>query len=160
MRAALLCAAVLVAGFIWVSGQFLPPMVASHFGPGGTANVYMPRLVYILFMGGISLVLPVVLGLSAGLVLSVPGVRINLPHREYWLAPERRPAAVAYLRRHLQAMGLFLAVFLGCVHALLVYANFLHPPALNMTLFFACIAGFLISFVVWTGLLLRHFRLP
>src|SRR5271156_6894280 len=101
MRIALLLLALCAGTYVWVSGAALPDMVASHFGPSGTANGFMARASYVHFMLVLIVALPLSLGLLPGLLVGLPGVRINLPNRDYWLAPSRRAATIAALQLQL-----------------------------------------------------------
>jgi hypothetical protein len=87
------CAAV----FVWVTGLTLPNLVASHFGAEGAANGFMPRSFYIGFMLVVIIGLPALLVVVTWFALGSSSARINLPNRDYWLAPERRTETLATL---------------------------------------------------------------
>lgn len=56
---------------------------------------------------------------------------INLPHRDYWLAPERRNATLARLGEHLSALGLLVLALLDGLyvqHVLQAQAQWPQPP--------------------------------
>ncbi|WP_295392244.1 DUF1648 domain-containing protein [uncultured Thiodictyon sp.] len=146
------------AAFVWFTSLGLPPRVASHFGAAGLANGFMPRDFYVRFMLGFVVVLPSVLVLLPAAGLRHPRARINLPNRDYWLAPARRTATVVALRAHMAYVGCLLAIFLCYVHWLVVRANALAPPHLSMPWFFGGLAAFAIATVAWALLLIRHFR--
>ena len=158
----LLFLAVLAAAglFVMQTGAKLPEMVASHFGPSGAANGFMSRSFYLWFMVGFVVLLPLALNLLIGHVLKLPSTRINIPHREYWLTPERRGATVVRLRRHMQFFGGLLAVFLCYVHWQVVQANTRTPAALDNTRFSMGLATFMASLIVWIVILRRDFRPP
>ena len=68
----------------------LPVTIASHFNASGQANDWMSKssfyifeVILLLFFLAIGLFLP-------RLLFSLPDSMINLPNKEYWLAPERR----------------------------------------------------------------------
>ena len=68
----------------------LPATIASHFNASGQANDWMSKssfyifeVILLLFFLAIGLFLP-------RLLFSLPDSMINLPNKEYWLAPERR----------------------------------------------------------------------
>lgn len=148
-----------VAGFTLLTGQGMPAVVASHFDAGGTANGFMPRPVYLVVMLAVTL-LPAFMVLVTSAALGKPGARINLPHRDYHLAPERREETLAALRAGLRRFGVLLLCFLGYAHWLVVLANRRQPPQLSGTWFMAGLAIFLLSTMVWLVLLMRRFRLP
>jgi len=76
----------------------LPARVASHFGPSGAPNGWMPRELFV----GIYVFVVVLLGaMMLGTAYTLPRTpdnRVNLPHKEYWLAPERRAETYAWLQ--------------------------------------------------------------
>jgi len=78
--------------FVIRTGGTMPDVVATHFGPSGEANGYMPRTNYVRFMLVFVVLLPLALNLLTGRVLRLPNTRINIPHREYWLGPAPRAA--------------------------------------------------------------------
>jgi hypothetical protein len=83
----------------------MPPIVASHFVASGAPNAWMPRG---FFVGGYAFVVAfMVVSLSASIygVKRLPIGRINLPHKEYWLAPERRDASLEALEAYLLWFG-------------------------------------------------------
>jgi hypothetical protein len=152
---ALLIAA--AALFVWHTSRDLPPIVASHFGPGGAANGFMTRQFYLCFMLGFVVLLPAVLLLALARALRAPGARLNLPNAEYWLAEGRRAAA---LLGYMRVFGALLVLFLCYVHWLVVRANALSPPVLDGARLGVALSLFLIALVSWIVLLRRAFRRP
>ena len=106
------------------------------------------------------MLLPLGLSLLVSRVLRLPDTRINIPHREYWLAPERRSESVGRLRRHMRLFGVMLAAFLCYVHWRVVQANKLTPPALDNTKFAYGLAIFMVALTAWIVVLRRSFRPP
>jgi uncharacterized membrane protein len=148
------------AAFVISTGGTLPDMVATHFGPSGEVNGSLPRSYYVRFMVIFAVVLPLGLNLLVSRVLKLPNTRINIPHREYWLAPERRAETVERLRSHMRFFGVMLAAFLCYVHWRVVLANRLSPPALDNVKFAYGLATFMSALVVWIVALRRAFRPP
>ena len=150
----------LAALFVVRTGGTLPDVVATHFGPSGAANGFMPRPLYVRFMLIFVVLLPLALNFLIGRVLKLPNTRINIPHREYWLAPERRADTVERLRRHMNFFGVLLAAFLCYVHWQVVQANTHSPPVLDNGRFSTGLAAFMVALVVWIVVLRRNFRPP
>ena len=146
--------------FVVRTGGTLPDVVATHFGPSGAAIGFMPRTLYVRFMLIFVVLLPLALTFLVSRVLRLPSTRINIPHREYWLAPERRADTVGLLQRHMRFFGVLLAVFLCYVHWQVVQANRLSPPALDNTRFAYGLAFFMVAFISWIVVLRRNFRPP
>ena len=105
------------AGFIVLSGQLLPPIVASHFAAGGNANGFMPRNAYLGLMLFVAVGVPFLLALINSSLRFIPPHLVNLPNRDYWLAPERTEQTFAVLFKH----GIFLSVLL------VAFLSFVHP---------------------------------
>jgi Protein of unknown function (DUF1648) len=162
IRAPLLVLLVLVglgaASFVWAAGE-LPAHVASHFDGQGKANGWMNRDSYLKSMAAIGLAVPLLM-VGTGLMIGVlPSGIINLPHRDYWLSPERRGETSRYLARHMawlacMVLGLFLAV-----HYLVVEGNRATPPHLS-NIVWILLAVFLGFVTVWICVLAVHFSRP
>lgn len=132
--------------FVWASSQSLPAVVASHFGPSGEANGLMPREAYVWFMVVLVAVVPVLMVYLPNRLMTGTGGRINLPNRDYWLAPERRQQSIAYLCNVSFRFGYLLVAFLGYVHWLVVRSNAVTPPAMGI----GWIVGGLVVFIAAT----------
>jgi uncharacterized membrane protein len=146
--------------FVIRSAGTMPDVIATHFGPSGEANGFMSRTFYVRFMLVFVVLLPLALNFLINRVLSLPNTRINIPHREYWLAPERRGDTVERLQRHMKFFGVLLAAFLSYVHWQVVQANTRSPPALDNLRFSTGLATFMAALVTWIVILRRDFRPP
>jgi uncharacterized membrane protein len=75
----------------------LPDTVASHFGMGGQPDDWSSKAtilaVYLVLVAVLALMF---LGFSFGLA-HLPVSLLNVPHKEYWLSPERRQETYAFL---------------------------------------------------------------
>lgn len=144
--------------FVFVTGSSLPPVVASHFTAGGAANGFMPRGTYMRLTIALLVGLPLWIAFLSSVTNILPVRVINLPNREYWLAPKRRADTLSYLRKQGTRFGIILAIFLCFVHWLVAQANANNPPLFPETLLFIGMAAFLVSLVTWIGGLIAHFR--
>ena len=145
--------------FIGVTGLGLPELVSSHFDAAGAPNGHMPRGVYLGIMIGLLIVVPTLLVFTTWGSLARPDARINLPNRDYWLAPARRAETIAALRRHVLGFGVLLILMECWAHWLVVRANRADPVHLASAPF---VAGLIVFFaLVGIGLLLlvRRFGL-
>src|SRR5690349_13033715 len=75
----------------------LPERVASHFNLGGLPDGYQSKHVFVWTSVLLELVLLTLLLLLPALIARVPVRSVNLPHKEYWFAPERRAETEARL---------------------------------------------------------------
>ncbi|HEX7111345.1 MAG TPA: hypothetical protein VF216_02795 [Mizugakiibacter sp.] len=149
------------AGFVWFTGQSMPAVVASHFGASGRADAFVPREGYLRFMTALVLLLPVLVVYLPNWLLARVGFAVNLPNRQYWMAPERRGDTLAYLRGNSFRLGYLLVGLLAYVHWLVVRANAAVPPVLDAR----WLVGGLVVFVVGAGacvlaLVRRFVRVP
>lgn len=149
---------VLCIAFVLLTGNSLPPIVASHFVAGGAANGFMPRGTYLRFFTALLVGLPLLVTLVSNLTSLLPTRFINLPNGEYWLAPERQADTLSYLRNQGIRFGVILTVFLCFVHWLVVQANTHSPPLFPESLFSIGIAAFLVGLFIWLGGFIVHFR--
>lgn len=150
--------ALAAAAFVWLTSRRLPAIVASHFDLHGAADGFMARTTYAAFMLAFAAGLPLLVALLPNLLFRSAHVRLNLPHREYWLAPERRPETVTFLCRHNARFAFLLTLFLCYVHWLVVRANAAAPPRLSSPLLVAGLILFGVTGLVWFGVLLARFQ--
>jgi uncharacterized membrane protein len=145
------------AGYVWITAGQLPERVATHFGANGQANGWMTRGGHVQFTLLMGAALPAfVMGLFA-LMSRFPGQALNVSHKEYWLAPERRAETLDFIQRQgIRFAGLFIA-FLAAIHWSILAAN-RHTPAVLPGSHVAWIAGgFLVAAVVWVLVFVTHF---
>jgi serine/threonine-protein kinase len=80
----------------------LPDRMASHFDFYGRPDGWQPKEAFFLVMA----VVVVMTGLTGFLVpvvlAAAPTEFINVPRRDYWLAPGRREETFRFLRTHLE----------------------------------------------------------
>lgn len=153
----------LVAAFVFdvlLTAQTLPPRVATHFDGAGHANGWMSRAGHLRFMLCFGVGLPLFL---AGLFYAIrimPTGLVNMPHRDYWLAPERR----ADTNNRLFAHGLWLAclmlLFFAAVHHQIIGANRTPTPRLSSEGTIVLLGAFLAGLLVWIVRLYRLFPKP
>jgi hypothetical protein len=143
--------------FVWMSSGDLPPVVATHFGPGGYANGLMDRGSYRVFILITVVAIPSLVGFSGYLVRMLPNGLINIPNKQYWLAPQRRAKTletIAYMNVYL---GILLAAFLCFVHCLVVQANSVQPARLPEIQLFTGLVVFSVAIASWLFTAFRRF---
>ena len=155
----------LEAGFlvyVWQSADHLPARVASHFTAAGTANGWMPQEQYVRFITGFGVLFPLLWAVGLpGLLRVSPPEWWNLPHREHWLSPERRPETQAFLAGHLRWFACLAVLFAAGVHASVTAANTFTPPHLSGPSIRGVAGAFLVAGLGWTFVLWRRFaRVP
>lgn len=150
----------LASGYVFSSSGALPALVASHFDAAGNANGYMSRDSYEVFTLVLLVALPGALVGSTYLMFRAEPGHLRLPNAEYWLAPERAQATVAFVAAHTVRLAIFLTLFIGYVHGLVVAANRAQPAHLSASAMALGLAVFLAGMVLWIGLFLHQFRQP
>lgn len=157
----LLYGLLLVAGlFIWRSAELLmPPQIASHFGPSGVANAFMPRDGYVHFMLLIGVIVPGALAEVIGLAGQIGG-SLKIPNKNYWMAPERRDQSLAWMSAHARWFACLLSGFICYVHWLVIAANRTQPPVLAPEKIIPALVVFVLSTLAWGLSLQLRFRRP
>lgn len=159
-RGLLLLLGFLYLGFIgYVVGSFdqLPERVATHFDAHGQPNGWMSRTGCVAFSLILGVVFPLTAVAVSWVVGRLPDQRLNLPHRDYWLSPERRDATHTYLQRHALGFACIGVGFVAGIHALIVQANRPGTTGLSLPWMLAVIGGFLVAIGVWGCTLIRRF---
>lgn len=156
MQRAFLLVLAVAGAFVWLTSGDLPPVVASHFGPGGAANGFIGKGTYTAFMLAIVVAVPALIGFSGLLVRVIPSQLINLPNRQYWLAPERRAATLESLSSMSLAFAIPLVIFLCFVHWLVVQANAVQPARLPEGPLFVGLGMLGVTTVTWRVVLFRR----
>lgn len=137
----------------------LPERMASHFGPSGRPDGFMPRDGFFIFYA-------LVIGLVVALFLAMPAVLkwiprelVNIPHREYWLTDERYPEALELLGRHMAWFAVALTLFGAAVLQLVLRSNLTYQP-LDERAMWVLMGGFFAYLIFWLAWLYRSFRPP
>jgi hypothetical protein len=137
-----------------LTADLLPDRVASHFGWSGGANAFAARGTYLAVVVAAGVLAPALLAVSVRLF---PGA-LNVPHRDHWLAPERREATLAYLTAHAAWLAALLSTFVLAVHLLVVAANRRVPPQLDSRALLVVLGIFLVAMLGWVAALVHRFR--
>jgi len=153
-----LCA--VFAAFLAWSATQLPDHVATHFGLGGYADKWSTRESALYLMGCLGLLLPLVPAAMSVVLRFLPVDFINIPHREYWLAPARREATYAFFSRYLLWLSCMLLCFVMGMHWLTIQAHHRFPVRLPPGAFIGILAAFLVAVSLWAVVLIHHFRFP
>jgi hypothetical protein len=149
---------VLFFGYVSASYGELPAKVASHFDLEGRPNGWMSRELCVGFTVGLGVLMPAFIVATMAGAGRIPVSFINLPHRDYWLAAERRKAALAILLRYSLWFASANVLFATGIHWLIVEANTSNRvPHLSGVGLAVVVGGFLACTTIWCWLLVRHF---
>lgn len=145
---------------IFATSDAFPDRVASSFGSGGAAQAWMTRDFYTLWTAAFAVGLPWIVFAAIAIAPRLWPRHVNLPNRDFWLAPTQREASLAFLAAHGAALGCLMSLFAVGIHALLAYANALSPPQLPTGAFLTLLGGFLAAIGLWMVAMLRRFPKP
>lgn len=137
----------------------LPARVASHFDAAGQVNAFMPKEAFFGLQLVVLGIMSFVFLLVPALIVRLPPGMINLPNKDYWLAPERRAHTAQKLQSSLVGFGNVMLLFLLLVVRETMRASPLpHPHLPNRILVLLLL---LVAWsIYWTVRLVRAFRLP
>ena len=159
-QGAWLASAVVALCVALLSYVMSPAVVPIHFGPGGIPDAWGNRSVLLEVYIGLIAGTFLLFGLMPRIIRHGPTWCINLPNKEYWLAPEHRAEAAARFAAwsHVYGFGfyLFLIVVQGAVlNSLLSEQQRLPPQLLGLATF-----GFVVFTLGSCLWLVSSFRLP
>ena len=136
----------------------LPARMASHFAAHGEVTAWQSKEQFFMTMVvavGVSFVVGFVVPLLIGVL---PANMVNLPHKEYWLAAERRQETMRYLSMKLGWFACAVLFLLLFVTSEAIHANMPSHGQFNIGTTFAVLFGFVAFMGIWTIRLLRHFN--
>ena len=138
----------------------LPSTVASHFSSGGRPNGWSSKEGFFgIYLGVFALLLSTFLGLPV-LLRRISPAWINLPNRDYWLAPERRDRTVAILGSEMLWFGNATIAFMIAVFELAIRANLPESVRLSEPVMWSLLVAYLVYSVVWLIGFYRRFAKP
>ncbi|HPF36551.1 MAG TPA: hypothetical protein PLH84_14085 [Candidatus Krumholzibacteria bacterium] len=156
----LLVLVLIAAQLGWYSPR-LPQTVISSFALDGSAGGWSPRGTFLATYVIVVAVTAASFLLLPPLLRRLGGQGLNIPHRDYWLAPERADATMEHIARQLVWFGLVTVAFLGWTHQLVILANLGGEGRMASAPFWAGLAAFLAYAAWWTlRLTLRFQRRP
>jgi len=159
LQLALIALFVLSLAQSWAAYPDMPEQMASHFDAEGRADGYSSTdTFFTLFALLEALMVAMFLGLPC-LVSRLPASMVNLPNRDYWLAPERVDRAQQLVAGQMSWLGLATLLFMILVEQSVIAANTTTGAGLD-GLFSWALGGYLLYTVVWVFGLYRAFRIP
>lgn len=138
----------------------LPAVVAQDFGVDGRANGWASRDVFFVISWTILLGMSAIFMLAPRLLRRVPASLINLPNKDYWLAPDRKEESLNFLERQMEWMGVMTVGFIALVLHLAIRANLAPNHRLENGPFIALLIAFLVGTAWWIVRLYRRFPTP
>lgn len=140
---------------LWYWPQ-LPEKMATHFDAAGNPNGWMDKLSATLLSTGLLIVLPSFFIGTAQAISRFPNSLINLPYREYWLAPERRNTSLLWMKSWMLWLSVEIAMFLLVLNHLTFVAN-RDAQSLSVIGFWALLGSFLFTTFAMVLLMFKRF---
>jgi len=136
----------------------MPQRMASHFAADGRVNGWQSRDAFFVLMLLVTSTSAIVGFLAPRQIAARSNARINLPHRDYWLAPERRERTMRFISATMAwfACGILLVLVSGTFLAL--RANLAPDHRFNSEAMLVVLGGFLLGLLGLLVGLVRHFR--
>lgn len=135
----------------------LPGVMASHFTARGVANGWAPKPAFFAIMA-----LCVCLSAFAGFMVpralaSQPAEKLNLPNKDYWLAPPQREDTWRFIRAQLAWFACALLFVFLYATSQAINANLPSIGHFDWQGMLAVLVGFGLFCVLWIAVFLRHF---
>ena len=124
----------------------LPDTLASHFGLSGDPDGWTSKQSFVTIYAVVVAVIGVMFFGLAFFLPKFPESMINVPYREYWLAPERRDESLAAMTEILLWLGNLTLIFIIAVMHLAFETNLGHRQGLGST-FFVLLCGYSLAMV-------------
>lgn len=137
----------------------LPERVGSHFGPSGTADGWMSKGAFFGFhIGVVAFILLVFFGMGS-LLKHTPDDLVNLPNKDYWLAPQRRTATFRVIQDEMFRFGTATMLLFAAVMQSILQANAADRDSIG-TYPLLLLVAYLVYTGFWLVGLQRRFTLP
>ena len=145
------------AAYVWLTAGYLPERVATHFGMNGEPNGWETQAGYVRFTLIFGAVVPAFVLTIFALMRLGNGAGINIPHKDYWLAPERRGQTFAFIQRQVAWFAMLLIAFFAGMHYTILAAN-AHSPATLPPSGAIWLGGvFIVATIGWVVIFVGHF---
>ena len=148
----------LLAWQIFSAYPNLPNRIASHFGVSGKPNAWMSKQAFLrldIFLVGI---LAILFYFSGFFMNKIPTAFINLPDKDFWLAPQRREQSQRVIANFLLWLGNGTLIFIFVLQQHVIHYNLnprKYPSGIGA---WAPIIFYLLFVFLWTAALFWRFR--
>ena len=136
----------------------LPEKVASHFGPSGIPDSWMPRLANLCVSLAIFIGMTVMMFYTPKLMTILPARFVNLPNRDYWLDHNRKKQTIQDITERMSLFGLAINSFFIFITHLVFKANLAQPVKLDENAVLMALGIFMLFLAGWLFAFIRRFR--
>lgn len=137
----------------------MPAMMASHFDFAGQANGWMDKTAFMCVYAGVVVFIALLFFAMSLVMQKIPAWMLNLPNKDYWLAPQRRDDTYRWLGASMMWIGNATLLFIiACMQ--ITFLTNLRPAWNPSQTFMVTICAFVAVTLVWTGVYFYRFRRP
>lgn len=147
-------------GQVLYYGPRLSDPVASSFDGAGNAHGFQSRAGFLATHLMVFGLVAVIFGATPVLIRVLPLSLVNVPHRDYYLAPERAAASLAFVGRHMMWMAVATTALLLFVMQFVMDANIAGGNRVPSTLMWAVLGPYFAFTIAWLVRLFARFRKP
>jgi uncharacterized membrane protein len=151
------CASVYLAHYY----PLLPKLVASHFDRHGLPNGWQTKQGFFKTFAGTTLLAALLVFGMPTLISIMPRRFVNLPNKDYWLAPQHRAASMEFLNAWFAWFGCVVYIVILLAFDYAVQTNLHSPNGPNPARLWYILIAFTAFMLVWTIRLFGRFdRVP
>ncbi|HKW55868.1 MAG TPA: hypothetical protein VJN42_00805 [Candidatus Acidoferrum sp.] len=149
----------LFAGLLYFSQVYakLPEVIFSHFNAEGVPNGRMLKSTFFWPFPLAALLVAVIMFLAPKLMAILPASMINLPNKDYWLAPERRAETVRYMEAAMAWFGCAFFALLMFALYLAIQVNLVRGGRFDSTSLVVALVAFFVYAIFFLVRVMRHF---
>jgi uncharacterized membrane protein len=137
----------------------LPDRMASHFDLYGRANGWQPKEAFFVVMAVVIAITGAIGFLVPRIIAAAPAELLNLPRKDYWLAPERREETLRFLQTQMEWFGCGVLFILLYAASQAIDANLPdHGPFGTQGMLYVLLAFVLLTTAGTVHLLLHFYR--
>ena len=142
----------------WFFTLSLPQKVATHFNFAGKPDGFMTIQNHQSFVILSTICFPLFMVFMVGVLPMWFPSLVNISHRDYWFAPDRKTQTLDYLFNMACKLGVLMVFFFVGLNVIIVLANNSNPVLMPKLPFFVVMALFLIGVLLWVVMLFLKFR--
>lgn len=131
----------------------LPERLATRFDFDGAPNGWMGKEGFAIYYMGLLAFIMGICAASGALMKRMSPRFINIPHRSYWLAPERRAESLRFLTALSLWTGVLTSAMIVGLMEMIFRTNLTAAPTLDGRIFYPALgllAVFVVMTIVWT----------
>lgn len=138
----------------------LPRTMASHFGGNGQANDWQSKTEFFAIYWLVILLTTGFFVFTGPLLRRTPDSNINLPHKNYWLAPQRRAESLLYLTKQLEWFAVASLLLVIVIIQMVIVTNLSRSSVLPPAPSWTALGVYCLFTAIWTAKLMRRFANP